>query len=146
MLLPWSLALAAFFDRPRSGARNAALTALLAAFCIAEQAQLEPSYDKAELRDEVAQLAAKIPPGCDSFFYSPQSTQPYERVQVDAMWAALASGKKTANGYSSNFPPGYQPLIHAEWTTPEHRAEVEAGLREWEHLHGLTSGSICVVR
>ncbi|MFT3840981.1 MAG: hypothetical protein QM723_28580 [Myxococcaceae bacterium] len=146
MLVPWSLALAQWFDRTRPGIRGAAVAAAVAMFCIVEQGQVEPSYDKQQLRDEVGALVTKLPASCDSFFYSPQSTQPYERIQVDAMWAGLLSGKKTANGYSSNFPPGFDTLIHAEWTTDAHRDEVEAGLHEWERSHGLAPGSICVVR
>lgn len=145
LLIPWGIALASWLDRTATTRRGLIIAVLISAAVIAEQMQQQPSYDKAELRAEVAALAAKIPRECDAFYFSPRSTQRYEQVQLDAMWAGLLTGKRCVNGYSSNFPPGFE-LKFSAWTDETKRDELDAALRAWERLHGLPDGSICTVR
>ncbi len=150
LLIPWGIALSAFFDRPRATLLGKLLAGALALIAVAEQPQLQPAYDKAELRAEVDALAAKIPPGCAVFFYSPHGVRvsrgpmAYERVHLDAMWAALLTHKHTVNGYSGNVPPGYE-LREAVWETEAQRAVLSAGLQQWESANHLAPGSTCVV-
>lgn len=144
LLIPASLGLAYFLERARGGKRGW-LAVLLAIFCLAEQAQKPPSYDKAQARAPVDSLKAAIPPGCAVFFYAPaRAERPWEWTQLDATWASLESGVPTVNGYSGNWPRGWQLHQHAIADEAK-REELREELKRWLSSRKVSEGEVCWV-
>lgn len=147
LLLPAGAAVASLVQGVGApGRRRRWLGALIAALCVAEQgARVPDTYDKAQVRAEVARVAEAIPPGCRAFFYAPVGQPRFdEKTQLDAMWAGLQAGVPTANGYSSHSPNGWELFEHA-LAPGEAPAGLEARLRRWEARAGLPAGTICLV-
>ena len=70
---------------------------------------------------------------------------PFAFVDLDAMWAQMESGVPTVNGYSGNFPAGWQllnPNVASE--TPEElwRTRLDA----WVARSGLDPARVCWVK
>jgi hypothetical protein len=109
-------------------------------FCLLEQGQQVPdAYDKQSMRDEVEVVTHAVPSRCDSFFWAPRATTVpnFDPVtQLDAMWAALALGVPTVNGYSSNFPRDWALLEHAI-ATPADEARLRDALQRWDDTRNL---------
>jgi hypothetical protein len=117
----------------------------LALLCLLEQGRTPPTYSKEESRRRVQQTAARVPPGCTAFLYTPRG-DPDNQVeaaaaQLDAMGAELATGVPTINGCSGNFPPQYpfaNPLIRQD----QDLDEVDARRKDWCERHGLEPDSV----
>jgi len=58
------------------------------------------------LQNEELRLPKDIPP--DAILFFAQKSEAPHIDELDAMWVAMAHSKPTLNGYSGNFPPGYQ--------------------------------------
>jgi hypothetical protein len=127
-------------ERKRVGA-----AAVLALLCLLEQGRTPPTFSKDESRRRIQQTAARVPPGCRAFLYTPRG-DPDNLVEVaaahlDAMGAELETGVPTINGYSGNFPPHYpfaNPLIRKDQDLDDMRAR----LKDWCERHGLDTDSV----
>lgn len=146
LLVPASLGLAVALSRLRER-RAWALTVAIGLALVIEQGQTMPSYDKFYLRRETESLARSIPTGCTAFYYANTSgPRPFWELQLDAMWAEMLSGVPTVNGYSSNFPPGNEPLIENNRPGAEAAAAREHALAAWAASHGLPRDAICLIQ
>lgn len=145
MLIPAAVALAWFVERARTTERRRVRYALfgVAAFCLVEQGMSPHSYDKQAYRDRVARLAAAIDPSCRSFLFVPNgSPHGFEETQLDAMWVQLTTGRPTVNGYSSNFPRGWELLDH-RLRTEEDRGRLQTALAKWVRERRLSADAVC---
>jgi hypothetical protein len=138
MLVPISIGVAAAIDAIAER-KNTIAAGALGLACIFEQGTDAPMFDKRTLRAEVRGLAARVPADCEVVLFSPKdaSTPSYQH-QIDSMYAALAAGIPTVNGYSGNAPRGWdleQTAIREE----EDRARVQAKLDAWVRASGLAS-------
>jgi hypothetical protein len=139
-LLPASIGLALFIDFWPAKKRWLALA--IAALCIGEQLSVPMTYDKAAIRDRVAAIAARISPARKPFYYSTaQDLAPYQ-AQIDAMWASLATGVPTINGYSGAIPPGYGIYKNAGIATNWQRDDLRRQLAAWRTKWGLTPANV----
>ncbi len=132
-----------------------AVLALATVAVLAEQVQIQPSFELEPRRQRARQIAAAIPADCDSFYYSPvrldlPARRPGARRdsadhQVDAMWAALAAGRPTLNGYSSH-PPADWPLYPPVILRPEDVDDLRFRLGLWIDRRGLGDETVCWIR
>jgi hypothetical protein len=123
----------------------------IALVCFAEQGQWTPSYDKFQLRTDVAKLERRVPRGCTAFYYSPHyettlGTPPQYKLQIDAMWAAFDTGIPTVNGYSGNFATGWWDLFDNKLVTETDVARIRTALERWASDHRLDPASVCWIR
>ncbi|MCP3960111.1 MAG: hypothetical protein GY719_19880 [bacterium] len=137
-LIPASLGLAIAVDDLRRR-WSLPLLGLIGVLCFLEQGQTRESYSKQQIRDEVAALARRIPDDCGAFYYSPVRREKVHvsRRHLDAMWASLTTEVPTVNGYSSNLPPGWGPLLQSVAHTPERQAAVREHLERWSRSRGI---------
>ncbi|MFZ2639848.1 MAG: hypothetical protein WA117_02590 [Verrucomicrobiia bacterium] len=139
LTIPAAIGLAFFLDHllDRKKAVFLGLAGVIGMACILEQFTLKPSYDKAAMREEVAKIAREVRPGCRAFFYAER--QPgviWWQTQLSAMWAGLAAGKPTVNGYSSSYPPGWDlrdAISHSAYWFKNNRE----ALRLWREQNRL---------
>lgn len=150
MLVPAAVGLAAFAEGvlEKKKRSRVGVAALLLAVVVLEQGHRADSFDKLELRDEVAQLGAEVDPSsCRFFFYSPRTdgSEPEYRYQIDAMWAAYATGIPTLNGYSGNAPPAWH-LGGSELKTADDEKRLAGALADWMREHGLDPAGLCWIQ
>ncbi len=130
LLLPAAVGLSAWLGaRIRPGAGLAALMLLI----VLEQGRRIPSYSQREQELRVSRLAARIDPKAPAFLRTGVGME----GQVDAMWAALASGVPTVNGYSGNEPPGWG------FASTE---DARAALAAWGARHGADLSRVQILR
>jgi hypothetical protein len=148
LLIPAAFGVAACLDACR--ARGLAL--VLAMLVAAEQGRSLHFYSAARTDAHVARLASRLDPSrCGYFYFSPD--EPHSRRypddfvscirQVDAMWAALGSGIPTINGYSGNFPPEWDDLLHDVIHGPDDRRRLASDLSRWIESHSLDPHRFC---
>ncbi len=135
-----ALAVAAMKRRP-------ALALALVGACLLEQGVSAPITGGRRALRRSQQLAARLPPDCQAFFYSVGGTPPGPHPStpaLDAMWASLAAGVPTLNGHS-----GYEPGGWRLWETHVESARKEEDLRQaldqWRALHALSDEQVCWV-
>ena len=134
LLIPMALGLASLVqDLERR--RWAVAGGILALACLAEQGITTETFDAAANRATIAGLARRIDRGRVAFYYRPCDDQPFYVYHLDAMWASMASGVPTINGYSGYAPREWEGFFAADFD-PE--IEVEDVLRNWERTHGLS--------
>lgn len=63
---------------------------------------------RARIADEKKRLPDNIPADAILFFAQREGEGANHLDELDAMWVSMALSKPTFNGYSGNFPPGYQ--------------------------------------
>jgi hypothetical protein len=112
---------------------------IVALVCLAEQVVTTDTFDAAQNRASIAGLARRIDRSREAFYYHPCNSQPNFRYQLDAMWASLATGFPTINGYSGHFPRDWVPLFYVD-SNPDR--EVEDVLTDWERGRGLSPDRI----
>jgi hypothetical protein len=144
MTYPGALGIVLLIDSIRGKARILAFIA--ATVCLVEQFSVLPSYNKEQARQTVAEIAAKIPSGAPSFFYSraakpddPEQASAFS--QLDAMWASIRANVPTVNGYSGNVPSGYE-LWENIFDTEKGRDELRDGLGHWKSANGLGDADV----
>ncbi len=145
LAVPASVAVGLFLQRlGGSGRKGWALA--VAAGCVLEQGQSLGSYSRDELRARARAVASQVGPGCAAFFHAEAGGgRSREEIQLDAMWAALDTGVPTVNGYSSNFPPGWD-LLDARIDEPAGgRARLRSALDRWAASRSVSASSICWV-
>jgi hypothetical protein len=106
------------------------------------------SFDKrdARARIEAAATWVRRDGRPRAFFYSSHRPGlPDWNDHVDAMWAELAAGVPTVNGYSSSVPPAWWPLYKAAIRVEGEEDGVRESLREWARTTGIPPGEIAWV-
>lgn len=136
VLLPMALGLAVLFDR-LAGTRPRFAVAL-ALICLIEQGRTTATVDKTAWRAGVADLAARIDPRFDAFYFSPpDGSWPIHKYQLDAMWAGTIRGRPTINGYSGWMPPGWAPLETPFAFHPLDQRRIANALDAWCRIQGI---------
>jgi hypothetical protein len=121
---------------------------LLALLCLLEQGRSAPTFDKYESRARIAQVVERLRPDCTAFFVSRTVTAPFWpdcATQLDAMWAALATGLPTVNGYSGGQPPGWD-LGDNQQQAGLARAPLARELTGWLAQHGVPRSAVRWIR
>jgi len=147
VLIPMGLGLAISVDRlVRNGGFRAVVALVLAILCLFEQGETTPAFSKQESREDVAALARLISSDCHAFVFSPVGGRwPFWKYQLDAMWAGLQTSVPTLNGYSGNFPPGWQ-LRDTNIRFSGDALRVSRAIGSWIRQNDLNPDSICWVR
>jgi hypothetical protein len=101
---------------------------------LGEQANHMQTFDKISETNRLSRVQWP-PAACRVFFadYRPSMDRPFYAFQTDAAMVARATGLPTVNGYSSNFPKGWDLLFH---TSPSY----SSGVADWVLSHELESG------
>jgi hypothetical protein len=94
-----------------------------------------------------ATVANAVDPSCEEFLSTPLGGEPGQsyRFHLDAMWAQMATGVPTINGYSGYQPAGwtfYPTVIYA----PRDEAVLENGLQKWVRKHQLNRSRLCWIK
>jgi hypothetical protein len=108
--------------------------AVAAVLLLGEQANHMQTFDKVKETNRLARVPSP-PAACRVFFADnrPSMDRPFYAFQTDAAMVARIMGLPTINGYSSNFPRGWDLLVH---TSPSY----SSGVADWVLSHGLESG------
>jgi hypothetical protein len=141
LLLPAAIGLGYFLQ----DSRRPAVALAVALLCVLEQAQTIGAFDKERHRRDVDQIARRVPPGCNAFFYAQSdSSEFFVKFQVDAMWAQLATNIPTVNAYLGKSPPGYESWAYQLYT-PASAPAIEQGLRGWLQSHHVNSDAVPLI-
>jgi hypothetical protein len=144
LLVPAALGLAAVADELVRRRRGLFLCSVF--LVILEQGQTLKSFDYRPVRARVDALARSVPAGCRTFFYvAGKNAPPFWQMQVDAMWAGTLRGIPTLNGYSSNFPPGWMPLLENVVRDPADVPRLQSALESWARESRLDLAGVCRV-
>ena len=143
LLIPAAIGMAAAIEA-LAGRRRFAIAALLASACVLEQWVETPSYARGPKRADVAAIVARVDPRSSAFYFSPRhSPIDAHENHLDAMWASLATGIPTINGYSGGSPRDWEPLKEINLRDDRDRDRLGAALLRWAEAHGLRPGQIC---
>ena len=66
------------------------------------------------------------------------------RMHVLGMWAELATGVPTLNGYSGQFPANW-PLADVTVSNPDERKRVLGNIKLWTDTHPADFSNVCWV-
>ena len=110
--------------------------------CLAEQGVTTSTFDAAANRAEIDGVANRIDRGRVAFYYLPIENEPFYRHHLDAMWASLATGVPTVNGYSGHAPRSWHTFFKMDFD-PE--IDVEATVDEWEQSQGLLPNQVQLI-
>lgn len=151
VLIPVSFGVAITIDRlmqvvkTRTG--KLLVPGLVGLACLLEQAQRLRAFDKDENRAVVQRLASQIGRNrCHSFFYTPiHPLRQHWKYQLDAMWAEIAAGVPTINGYSGHSPPHWQ-LEYSVINSPEDELRLSMLLRDWANTQRVDPSRVCWLR
>jgi hypothetical protein len=150
LLIPAGIGVALAVDRLQSAggrtraARRRVLAGVIVGLCVLEQGRVLGWHDKLGERSRIAALAARVRPGTQSFFLTPEygSTGDYN---VNALGVQLRTGLPTVNGYSGNQPLKW-PFLDWKIHTDADREAVAAALVEWARLHRMDESRITWIR
>lgn len=144
LLIPAAIGLAAVADDFVRRRRGLLLCLLL--LVPLEQGQTLASFDYRPVRARVDALARSIPADCRAFFYVAGKDAPqFFENQIDAMWAGSLVGIPTLNGYSSNFPPGWPPLLENAVRDPADVPRLQSAVDSWTRERHLDPAGVCLV-
>jgi hypothetical protein len=138
LLVPAALGLACLVEILQQR-RLAILSWIVVLVCLAEQAVTTDTFDAAANRTSIDSLARRIDSGQVAFYYHPVNGLPFHRYHLDAMWASLATGAPTVNGYSGHSPRSWNSLFRLD-VDPE--VDIKRTLADWERSHGFLPNSI----
>ncbi len=133
LLVPAALGLAClveFLDKRRW----AIASWIIVLVCLAEQGETTPTFDAAANRASIDRLASRIDRTRVTFYYHPGDGQPFFIHHLDAMWASLATGLPTVNGYSGHVPPSWLGFFRADFHP---NIDISPILAEWERTYAL---------
>jgi hypothetical protein len=114
--------------------RWAVLSWFIILVCLAEQGVSTPSFDAAANRATINNLASRIDRTRTAFYYHPDDGQAFHRHHLDAMWASLAAGVPTINGYTGHAPRAWEDFFKAYFNK---KMDIKAILAEWERKQSL---------
>lgn len=138
LLIPAALGLAGLVQFLEQ--KNWRLAAWILVFvCLLEQGITTPSFDAAENRERIASIARQVDPRKEAFYYRPGPNPPRFIYHIDAMWASLATGVPTINGYSGYNPPGWDGFFAVDGVGTLDPRNI---LAEWERNNGLAPDRI----
>ncbi len=147
LLIPLSIGFALFWEW--CTARRAWKYAVpLGVFCLLEQGISTTTYDKLETRKRVDLIAARVKRAettghARAFFHSSsRAGLPNWNDHLDAMWAELALGVPTVNGYSGNVPVGWEPLYDCSIRGEADQIRLGKALRSWAFRSDLALDEI----
>ncbi len=145
LLVPAAVGLAGVLDRLAARPRGGVVAAGVLALVAAEQLHSPATMDKRSARAQAEAVAARIPPGCRSFYWAAEGEPaPAWAVHVDAMWAQMLTRTRTVNGWSGAKPPGW-PLEAAKIDGPADRERVRQALDAWIRRRRLRRAPPCLV-
>ena len=80
---------------------------------------------KVEWRARIENAESMLPDDLprDSILFFSQNSDPYYFTELDAMWVSLRNNYATFNGYSGNFPPGYNLVFGTDCNEMTNRIE-----------------------
>jgi hypothetical protein len=103
----------------------------LGVLCMLEQGVTTEAFDKQRSWNDAERVAKRIGPECKAFLYeSLQGPHPYFKYHLDAMWAELMSEIPTLNGYTGNYPAGWD-LNHTVIVRPDEVMRLLQALDAW---------------
>ena len=114
----------------------------VALLCLAEQGVTTNTFDAAANRAAIDGIANRIDRGRVAFYYLPIENAPFYLHHLDAMWASLATGVPTVNGYSGHAPRSWHTFFKMDFD-PE--IDVEATVDEWEQSQGLLPNHVQLI-
>lgn len=125
----------------RQGGRSRLVGILALLIVSAEQVQTEPAYDKLQSQKDIEQIVNFLKshqtdhqPGCPSFILVVKNGKfPSVKYHIDAMWAALLTGIPTLNGYSGNYPPGWE-LENIKVGNSVLAASIKERAQDWQRI------------
>jgi hypothetical protein len=142
LLILWGVAVALCLDAVLAGRRRW-LGPALVAIVLVEQGVTTRSYDKSAERAAVSSLASRVGGDASAFFYSPHDApRRWPTAHLDAMWAGLAIGKPTVNGYSGSTPPDWRELEDCTVNGPPDESRLREALEEWRRGPGRSAGRV----
>jgi hypothetical protein len=103
------------------------------------------SFDKEEVRARVRTVASWVvhDDRPRAFFYSSDRPgYPDWHDHVDAMWAGLATGVPTINGYSSSSPPPWRPLYESAIRVQQEEDRLRRSLQNWMDVTGIPQENV----
>lgn len=117
----------------------APLALAIGLFGLAEQAGRGETFPLADHEPAVQNLTSKISPTCTAFYALNRGSSARwpTALQIDAMFAALRTGVPTVNGYSGQFPQGWD-------LNDETEDKSLPALERWRAQNAITQ-PICVV-
>jgi hypothetical protein len=146
LLMPASIIVAFTIDRV--GARFSRIAAIVCLLAVGlEQAgslQGARNYVKAEAQASIDEITRQIRPECSTLLFSWNAEIRPPRMHVLGMWAELATGVPTLNGYSGQFPPNW-PLGDITVSNPAERKRVLENIKLWTDAHPADFTNVCWV-
>jgi hypothetical protein len=133
LMIPAALGLAVLVEGLARD-RSAALAWAVALVCLAEQTVTTRSFDAAANRSKIAEVAGRVAPGVETFYYKPAGNETFTIYGLDAIWASRAVGKPTINGYTGYYPADWYDFLLADSETG---LPLPLLLERWEAKHGL---------
>jgi hypothetical protein len=146
LLLPASIVLAFTIDRVGARFSRIAALACLLAVTLEQAGSLQGArnYVKAEALARVDEIARRIGPECSTLLFSWNREMRPPRMHVLGMWAELATGVPTLNGYSGQFPANW-PLADVTVSNPDERKRVLGNIKLWTDTHPADFSNVCWV-
>lgn len=138
LLIPAALGLACLVEFLEQRRRAIAGWIVVLA-CLAEQGVTTPSFDAAANRASIETLANRVDRSQRTFYYHPDDDRPFSEHHLDAMWASLASGVPTVNGYSGHAPRRWHGFFNADF---DRSIDIKEVLAEWEQTYSLTPDQV----
>lgn len=135
--IPISAALGLFLAE-RSRARRPELWLAIAALCVIEQGTRPRVFDNRGYERLVEQIAARIDPHAEAFFFVGAGLVPSWFSQIDGLLASQRTGVPTVNMYAARTPLGFGPLMHHSVARdPTSLRGVGRELDRWLTEHGI---------
>lgn len=141
LMIPAALGLAVLVERLARD-RSTAVAWTVALICLAEQTVTTDSFDAAANRSKIAEVAGRVDPGVETFYYKPAGNETFTIYGLDAMWASLAVGKPTINGYTGYYPADWYGFLLADTETG---LPLPLLLERWEANHGLRPADVQLI-
>ena len=113
MLMFWSLIVITYLrESKKTRLVQIGVGILVLCFFIENTYTFDQVFSRSEDDTRVVEIVQKIPDDCTVLYYRGSGRLPAYVYQLDAVRAAFLSGRKTINGYSGNYPPGYGDILN----------------------------------
>ncbi len=141
LLIPAAIGLGYAIDALLSSGRTA-LALGLGLVCLIEQGGTTAAFDKFANREAIASLSRRIDVRAEAFYYTPEDAPPSVGPNLDAMWAGLARGRPTINGYSGHTPRGWRRLDEPDVFEPADLRSLAIALERWKATYGRSVAGV----